>query len=63
MNIRFSKTELELIYKILVRVKVKYNKSLDTGYSWIKPELLDSLIQRFKFNLNDAFIKEIENES
>jgi hypothetical protein len=61
MNIRFSKTELELIYKILVRVKTKYNKSLDSGYSWINPELLDSLIQRFKFNLNDAFIKEIDN--
>lgn len=61
MNIRFTKLEMELIYKILVRVKIKYNKSMDSNYNWINRELLDGLINRFKVNLNDAFIKEIEN--
>jgi DNA polymerase III delta prime subunit len=62
MNIRFSKLECELIYKILVRVKAKYHASLSSNYNWINIETLDSLIKRFKFNLNDAQIKEMEND-
>lgn len=62
MNIRFSNSELELMYKILSKVKSKYNTSLDSNYSWINMETLNGLITRFKFNLNDAFIQEIEKE-
>lgn len=61
MNIRFSITEIKLIYNILTRVKAKYNKSLDSNYNWIDTALLDSLINRFKFNLNDSQIKDLEN--
>ena len=61
MIIKFSKTEAKLIYNILVRVKAKYHKSLDSNYNWIDTALLDSLINRFKFNLNESQIKEIEN--
>ena len=63
MNIRFSMKELELLYKILIRVKTKLLKSLNSDYNWINTETLDNLIQRFKFNLNDAFIKQIDKET
>ena len=63
MNIRFSKAELELIYKILIRVKTKLLKSLNSDYLWINPGLLDGLIQRFKHNINDALINEFENNN
>jgi hypothetical protein len=59
--IKFSKPEMKLIYNILIRVKAKYNQSLDSNYNWIDTALLDSLINRFKFNLNDSQLKDLDN--
>jgi len=46
-NIKFNTKEIELMYNILVRVKIKYEKSTEYR-EWIDVESLNSLITRFK---------------
>lgn len=54
--VRFSKDEMELMHKILTRVKEIKDADLSSKYIWIDDKLLTGLILRFKLNINDEII-------